>query len=120
MGSTGCRARRGAQCTAVDNTGGEVTFDPITGTVNTAGVTSIDQGRSLNAVWCSSGTQCTAVDANGHEVTFDPTSAVVNAAGVKSIDPGGASSGWRARRGHNARRSAALAARSRSTRRPGR
>ncbi|MHB8660074.1 MAG: hypothetical protein ACYC91_19470, partial [Solirubrobacteraceae bacterium] len=66
----------------------EVTFDPSSGTVNTAGAKSIDSGQELNGVSCPSVTQCTAIDDNGDEVTFDSSSGTVNTAGVYRIDPG--------------------------------
>ena len=44
--SRGWRARPGRQCTAVDDFGREVTFDPTTGKANAAGVTPIDSGNS--------------------------------------------------------------------------
>ena len=74
---------------SVDASGGEVTFDPASGTVNVAGVKSIDPSQEqLYGVSCSSATQCTAIDYGGGEVTFDPTSGTVNAVGVKPIAAG--------------------------------
>jgi len=64
-------------CVAVDNSGGEVTFDPQRPGVPAP--TTIDPGSlvaptnpGVKAVACPSTTQCTAVDGAGGEVTFDP------------------------------------------------
>jgi hypothetical protein len=61
------------QCTAVDDAGREVTFDPTASANQT--VTSIQEYpviyRGFNALACPSIKQCTAIDAE-HEVTFDP------------------------------------------------
>ena len=60
-----------SQCTAVDETGGEVTFDPKNGAV--LGVGTVDPGaQAVYAVTCPSASQCTAVDLAGKEVTFNP------------------------------------------------
>ncbi len=59
-----------SQCTAVDNQGEQVTFDP-----NAPGdpmSTTIDAGYALSGIDCPSKSQCTAVDNEGREVTFDP------------------------------------------------
>jgi alpha-galactosidase len=85
------------QCTAVDGDGNEFTFDPVTETVNAAGLTAIEGDNPaigsglgvMTSVACSSGTQCTAVDLSGNAVSFDPTSGTVNSAGVAAIDPSG-------------------------------
>lgn len=74
-----------SECVAVDETGKEVTFDPVTGTTSPAGWNTIDNGGPLEAVACPSATQCTAVDDAGHEVTFDPTLARDSSAGVKKV-----------------------------------
>ena len=58
------------QCTAIDNNGQQVTFDPTS--PGTPTPTAIDTGHSLAAVACPSSTQCTAVDVTGQQVTFDP------------------------------------------------
>ncbi len=64
----------------------EVTFDPTSGAVNSAGAKAITGSSSQGVdVSCPSSSQCTAVDDVGVEVTFDPTSGTVNAAGVKKI-----------------------------------
>jgi len=62
---------RTSQCTAVDETGGEVTFDPRTSGVVTAA--AIDSGtQAVYALACPTSTQCTAVDLNGRAATFNP------------------------------------------------
>lgn len=64
-----------SQCTAVDTSGQQVTFDPTspgTPTPTNLGV-GVD-GYGLNGVACPSTNQCTAVGYEGQEVTFDPTS----------------------------------------------
>jgi alpha-tubulin suppressor-like RCC1 family protein len=66
-----------SQCTAVDQFGREVTFNPISPGTPTS--TTIDSGypnefHGFNSVACPSSTQCTAVDDIGQEVTFNPTS----------------------------------------------
>lgn len=77
-----------SQCTVVDFAGNEVTFDPVSGTVNAAGAKSVGRGQKLelNAVACPSGSQCTAADDSGREVTFDPITGTVNAVGVRLVD----------------------------------
>ena len=64
------------QCTATDNVGNEVTFNPTSATPNST-PHPISSGYELGAVACPTTTQCTAVNLNGDgfEVTFDPTSA---------------------------------------------
>jgi hypothetical protein len=74
------------QCTAIfrDSTGllpgYEVTFDPISGTANAAGVAVVG-GDSLKGISCASTSQCTVVDPLGREDTFDPRTAQPNATG---------------------------------------
>jgi hypothetical protein len=58
-----------AQCSAVDDRGAEVTFDPVASGAPVAH--AIDQFAAV-AVACPTTTQCTAVDASGGEVTFNP------------------------------------------------
>jgi hypothetical protein len=58
-----------SQCTAVDGSGNEVTFDPRS---PSAGKPVAIDSDGLIAVACSSTTECTAVDAVGRQVTFDP------------------------------------------------
>ena len=74
------------QCTAVDEFGGEVTFDPTSSTPNST-VHTVDSGQGLTGVACPSSTQCTAVDEFGGEVTFDPTSSTPNST-VHTVDSG--------------------------------
>ena len=75
-----------AQCTAIfhDSTGDlpgyEVTFDPISGTANAAGVALVG-ANSLQGLSCASTSQCTVIAYLGREATFDPRSAQPNAAG---------------------------------------
>jgi hypothetical protein len=66
-----------SQCTAVDNVGNEVTFDPISTTPNNIPLT-VDAGHDLLGVACPSASQCTAVDNYGDQVTFDPMSSTPN------------------------------------------
>jgi hypothetical protein len=70
----------GNQCTAVDGSGQEVTFDPSA--PGTARSVIIDAGVWLSGVACPSSVQCTAVDGRGQEVTFNPS--------VDPAAPGGA------------------------------
>jgi hypothetical protein len=59
------------QCTAVDDVGNVVTFDPTSS--GTATRTEVDPLQPFVAVACRSASQCTAVDGNqGAELTFDP------------------------------------------------
>ena len=81
------------QCTVVDGSGNEVTFDPQTGSVNAAGLVALEGNNGwpaglgvMTSVSCPSATQCTAVDDSGKEVTFNPTTGTVNAAGVSLVD----------------------------------
>lgn len=60
------------QCTAVDDNGQEVTFDPTS--PGTAASYTVDSGHRLFGVACPTVQQCTAVDDNGQQVTFDPAS----------------------------------------------
>jgi hypothetical protein len=59
------------QCTAIDFSGQQVTFDPAS--PGTPTPTTIDT-NGLNGVACPSATQCTAVDNTGQQLTFDPAS----------------------------------------------
>ena len=59
-----------AQCTAVDDAGDEVTFDPGSSRAPTR--VRIDPGTFAYAVACPTTTQCTATDGEGDETTFDP------------------------------------------------
>ena len=61
-----------SQCTGVDGSGREVTFDP--GSRATPKAVAIDPGAYLFGVACPSTHQCTAVDfSSGQELTFNPT-----------------------------------------------
>lgn len=62
-----------SQCTAVDNSGRQVTFDPTS--PGTPRPTTIESGNQLDSVACPSTSQCAAVDRAGNEVTFDPIGA---------------------------------------------
>jgi hypothetical protein len=59
-----------SQCTAVDQNGSEVTFNP--GSPGSVTPVPIDGSNFLATVACPSVSQCTTVDADGREVTFDP------------------------------------------------
>jgi hypothetical protein len=60
------------QCTAVDDGGQEVTFNPASpGHPNPV---MIDASGELQAVACPTASQCTAVGETGREVTFNPNS----------------------------------------------
>ncbi len=62
-----------SQCTAVDETGDEVTFDPRSGAV--LSVATVDPGaQAVYALTCPSAKQCTVVDLAGNAITFDPRS----------------------------------------------
>jgi hypothetical protein len=75
-----------SQCTAVDDTGGEVTFGPSL--LNPVPVI-IDGFSFLSSVACPSASFCVVVDVNGNEVEGDPTVAssftVVPIAGANSL-----------------------------------
>jgi hypothetical protein len=59
------------QCTAADESGNEVTFDPTSSTTPTSA--PIDPGGvAIYALACPTATQCTGVDQSGQEVTFNP------------------------------------------------
>jgi hypothetical protein len=59
-------------CTALDTTGRQVTFDPVS--PGTPTPTTIDTSHLLLGVACPSAAQCTAVDNTGQQVTFHPAS----------------------------------------------
>jgi hypothetical protein len=65
------------QCTIVDSTGGQRTFDPGRPPWYKLGLPRID-AAGLTSIACPSRRQCTAVDDRGREVTFDPTSRALN------------------------------------------
>ena len=75
-------------CTAIDNGGYEVTFDPRTGAANAAGTVLIGPGDSLSsAVTCPSVRQCTLVDKDGGEATFDPLTGRTISSAPSLADP---------------------------------
>ncbi len=75
------------QCSAIDSGSDEVTFDPTTGAINSAGVQAIDtSGNGLTAISCLSTVECTAVDTGGFEVTFDPANGNEIANGFFSLE----------------------------------
>jgi alpha-galactosidase len=84
-----------SQCTVVDGTGNELTFDPSAGTPNAAGLAPLEGADVpgglgvMTSVSCPSASQCTAVDASGNEVTFDPATGAVGSAGVTRVDHAG-------------------------------
>jgi alpha-galactosidase len=90
LGSVSCPSA--TQCTAVGGGGNggdsEVTFNPTTGKVGPAGVTSIDPAtvNGLASVSCPTTTQCTAVDGSGNEVTFNPATGTPTGPGVTPIE----------------------------------
>ena len=74
---TGVACPSTSQCTAVDDAGEQVTFDPAspgTPTPTTIDQPDLDGYGDLIGVACPSTSQCTAVDEFGNEVTFDPAS----------------------------------------------
>jgi hypothetical protein len=75
------------QCTAIESGSSEVTFDPTTGTINSAGVSAIDTTSNLlTGIACVSTTECTAVDGGGNEITFDPTTGQQRSGGSFSLE----------------------------------
>jgi hypothetical protein len=79
------------QCSAVDQSGNAVTFDPRH--PGAARTTQVDPaGKSLNGVACPTTGQCTAVDAAGDSVTFDPLTPAATPL-VEPTDPGTSLSG---------------------------
>jgi len=66
------------QCTAVDDHGRELSFDPNR---LGSGVTSPQSSTELTAVACPTARQCTAVDADGNEFSFVPHSGAPISAG---------------------------------------
>jgi hypothetical protein len=62
-----------SQCSAIDNVGGEVTFDPSAPSTDVLNPVFVDGSHSdLTGLACSSDL-CTAVDSLGNEMTFNPT-----------------------------------------------
>ncbi|HWD63505.1 MAG TPA: glycoside hydrolase family 27 protein [Humibacter sp.] len=80
------------QCTAAGGGGNngdtEVTFNPRTGAVGAAGVTSIDADtvNGVSAVSCPSIGQCTVVDGAGNELTFVPQSGAAVGSGPVALE----------------------------------
>lgn len=75
-----------SQCTAVDVSGNEVTFDPTSpGTPTPVPISGADD--NLFELACPSVSQCTAIDNSGNEVTFDPTSGA--GPGLTTVDQSG-------------------------------
>lgn len=68
-GLTGVACPSPSQCTAVDQGGPAVTFDPAQAAQAT--VTTIAGSELLIAVSCSASGRCTAIDAYAHEIAFD-------------------------------------------------
>ena len=68
---TGLACPSASQCTAVDEAGQQVTFDPAA--PGAPSPTTIDAGNALTGVACPSPRRCGAVDEAGQETTFDPT-----------------------------------------------
>jgi hypothetical protein len=78
------------QCTAIASGSSEVTLDPTTGAINSAGISPVDvSGNPMTGIACVSAVECTVVDGGGNEVTFDPTSGGVIANGSVSVDSSG-------------------------------
>jgi len=85
MSGIACPSR--TQCTAIESGSSEVTFDPTTGAINSAGVSAIDTtNNALTGIACVSTTECTAVDGGGNEITFDPTTGQEKAGGFLSLE----------------------------------
>jgi alpha-galactosidase len=90
LGAVSCASA--TQCTAAGGGGNngdtEVTFNPLTGQVGAAGVTSLDSAtvNGVSSVSCPSTDQCTVVDGSGNELTFDPQTGQPNAAGLVALE----------------------------------
>lgn len=88
-----------SQCTAAGGGGNngdtEVTFDPRTGAVGAAGVTSLDAQtvNGVSSVSCSSTVACTVVDGWGNEVSFTPATGAALADGVTALEGDGLAAG---------------------------
>jgi hypothetical protein len=76
-GTAGISCPATSQCTLVDRSGQEVTFNPATPGTTTP--VDIDGDNSLSGVVCPTTSQCTAVDEYGTEFTFNPAAASVSA-----------------------------------------
>lgn len=75
-----------SQCTTVDGSGEQITYNPSTGTVATR--TAIDGIGTVSSISCPSTAQCTAVDNGGNEITFDPITGAINSAERNTVDVG--------------------------------
>ena len=73
-----------SQCTTVDSSGQEVTFDSATGTIISR--QTVDLGPTVSAVSCPSSAQCFAVDNGGNELAFNPQTGATIEAGLNHID----------------------------------
>jgi hypothetical protein len=82
VGMTGVACPAATQCTAIDQQGKEVTFNPEA----PANVTALSiSGAIPTSVACPSAVQCTAVDSRGVEATFNPqTAGLIKSAAVDS------------------------------------
>ncbi|HEY2654765.1 MAG TPA: hypothetical protein VGI55_03190, partial [Solirubrobacteraceae bacterium] len=82
VGMTGVACPAATQCTAIDQQGSEVTFNPEA----PANVTALSiSGAIPTSVACPSAVQCTAVDVRGVEATFNPqTARLIASAAVDS------------------------------------
>ncbi len=76
-----------SQCTTVDSSGQEVTFDSATGTIISR--QTVDLGLTVSAVSCPSSTQCFAADNGGNELAFNPQTGATIEAGLNHIDASG-------------------------------
>ena len=74
------------QCTAVDQNGEQVAFDPAS--PGTPTPTSIDPNSFLNAIACASADQCTAIDQTGHETSAKATSTTSLSCSPSSVRAG--------------------------------
>lgn len=59
-----------SQCTAVDDTGAQVTFNPTS--PGSPSAITVDHIAQPSALACATATQCTEFDSSGDTVTFDP------------------------------------------------
>ena len=74
----------GTQCVAVDQNGGEVTFDPQSGTASS--VEPVDSGVALISVSCPSATPVHGRPSQRPGGAFNPQTGAVNSAGVKTVN----------------------------------
>ena len=76
------------QCTAADDDGQQVTFNPtLPGTPNATAIDPGEAGSDPGGLACPSTSQCTGVEASGREVTFNP---VAPSAPIHSVIVGNA------------------------------